>query len=90
MELEKQNYVMEVVLFELKEGIDKHRFCQAAAALTELLKLEISGFKGRTLLHTFNENQWTDIIYWGDMDSARSAMEKLKSMSAFQIFCLYD
>ncbi|MEF7493943.1 hypothetical protein V4V34_05075 [Lysinibacillus sphaericus] len=86
MELEKQNYVMEVVLFELKEGIDKHRFCQAAAALTELLKLEISGFKGRTLLHTFNENQWTDIIYWGDMDSARRAMEKLKSMSAFQIF----
>jgi len=68
MELEKQNYVMEVVLFELKEGIDKHRFCQAAAALTELLKLEISGFKGRPLLHTF------------------SAMEKLKSMSAFQIF----
>lgn len=86
MELEYQNYVMEVVLFELKEGIDKHRFCQAAAALTDLLKDEISGFEGRTLLHTFDESQWTDIIYWYDKDSALGAMEKLKSKSVFQIF----
>jgi len=86
MELDHQNYVMEVVLFELKEGIDKHRFCQAAAALTNLLKYEISGFEARTLLHTSDESQWTDIIYWCDMDSALVAMEKLKSKSEFQIF----
>jgi len=86
MELEKQNYVMEVVLFELKEGVDKRRFCQAAAALTEVLKLEVSGFEGRTLLHTSDESQWTDIIYWCDMESALVAMEKLKTTSEFQIF----
>lgn len=43
MELEKQNYVMEVVLFELKEGIDKHRFCQAAAALCYIHSMKING-----------------------------------------------
>ncbi|QGG51857.1 hypothetical protein [Lysinibacillus pakistanensis] len=86
MELEHQNYVMEVVLFELKQGIDKHHFCQAAAALTKVLKFEISGFEGRTLLHTSDESQWTDIINWCDMESALEAMEKLKSISEFQIF----
>ena len=86
MELEHQNYVMEVVLFELKEGIDKHRFCQAAAALTKVLKHEISGFEGRTLLHTSDESQWTDIIYWCDMESALAAVEELKFKSEFQSF----
>ncbi|WP_155591213.1 hypothetical protein [Lysinibacillus cavernae] len=86
MELEKQNYVMEVVLFELKQGTDKHRFCQAAAALTEVLKFEVSGFEGRTLLHTADESQWADIIYWCDMERASTAMEQLKSIPAFQNF----
>ncbi|MGA3677294.1 hypothetical protein [Lysinibacillus agricola] len=86
MELEKQNYVMEVVLFELKEGTDKHHFCQAAAGLTEVLKFEISGFESRTLLHTSDERQWTDIIYWCDMEKAFAAMERLKSIPEFQHF----
>ncbi|MGE7690047.1 hypothetical protein ACQKMI_12690 [Lysinibacillus sp. NPDC097214] len=86
MEPENQKYVMEIVLFELKEGTSKHRFCQAAAALTKVLKFEISGFEGRTLLHTLDESQWTDIIYWCDMEKALAAMEQLKSIPEFQNF----
>ncbi|MEK3984300.1 hypothetical protein MHB77_12965 [Paenibacillus sp. FSL K6-3166] len=77
---------MEIVLFELKEGTDKLRFCEAAAALSEVLETGVSGFKGRTLLHTPNEIQWTDIIYWTDMDMALAAMVQLKSEPAFQNF----
>lgn len=86
MELGKQNYVMEMVLFELKEGTDKHRFCQAAAALTEILKFEIPGFEDRKLLHTSDESQWTDIIFWCDMEKALAAIEQLKSIPEFQHF----
>ncbi|MFI8713951.1 hypothetical protein QIH01_28080 [Brevibacillus brevis] len=86
MEQINQQYVMEMVLFKLREGTDKRRFCQAAAALTEALQTEMSGFKGRTLLHTPDENQWTDIIYWSDMKMALTAMDQLKSVPAFQTF----
>ncbi|MCD9024676.1 hypothetical protein [Cohnella silvisoli] len=86
MEQKNQQYVMEIVLFELKEGTDKLRFCKAATALSEVLQNGISGFKGRTLLHTPNEIQWTDIIYWSDMEMALAAMEQLKSVPAFQNF----
>lgn len=86
MEYVDQQYVMEIVLFKLKEGMDKRRFCQAAAALTNVLQSQISGFKGRTVLHTADESQWTDIIYWSDMETALTAMDQLKSISAFQTF----
>ncbi|UNK16122.1 hypothetical protein MNQ98_16430 [Paenibacillus sp. N3/727] len=86
MEQVNQHYVMEMVLFRLKEGTDKNSFCQAAAALTEVLQTEFSGFKTRTLLHTPDETQWTDIIYWSDMEMALTAMNQLKSVPAFQTF----
>lgn len=86
MEQKNQQYVMEIVLFELKEGTDKLLFCQAAAALSEVLQTGMSGFKGRTLLHTPNGIQWTDIIYWSDMDTALAAIEQLKSVPAFHNF----
>ncbi|MDA1478091.1 hypothetical protein [Bacillus changyiensis] len=86
MELVNQQYVMEMVLFKLREGTNKHRFCRAAAALTEALQTEMSGFKGRTLLHTPDETQWTDIIYWSNMDVALKAMDQLRSVPAFQTF----
>ncbi len=86
MEHVDRQYVMEIVLFKLREGTDKLRFCEAAAALTDFLQAEQSGFKGRSLLHTPDESQWTDIVYWSDMEAARSAMDQLKSNSAFQTF----
>ncbi|WP_028544594.1 hypothetical protein [Paenibacillus taiwanensis] len=86
MEQRNQQYVMELVLFELKEGTDKLRFCEAATALSEVLETRVAGFKGRTLLHTSDEIQWTDIIYWTDMDKALAAMGQLKSEPAFHHF----
>lgn len=86
MKYENQQYVMEIVLFELKEEADKERFCKAADALTEVLQTEIPGFKGRTLLHTPDQMQWTDIIYWCDMEMALGAMEQLKSVPDFRNF----
>lgn len=86
MEHKDQQYVMEIVLFELREGMDKQLFLQAAAALSEVLQAGIPGFKGRTLLHTPDEIQWTDIIYWSDMEMALLAMEQLKFAPDFQNF----
>ncbi|MDA7028321.1 hypothetical protein PJ311_17400 [Bacillus sp. CLL-7-23] len=86
MEQVNQQYVMEMVLFKLREGTNKRRFCHAAATLTEALQTEMPGFKGRTLLHTPDETQWTDIIYWSNMDVALTAMDQLRSFPAFQTF----
>ncbi|KOS62959.1 hypothetical protein FJQ98_07815 [Lysinibacillus agricola] len=86
MKSENPKYVMEIVLFELKEGTDTQLFCQAAAQLTEVLQLQIPGFKERTLLHTQDESQWTDIIYWDNMEMTLGAMEQLKSVPVFQTF----
>ncbi|HEY2493606.1 MAG TPA: hypothetical protein VGI33_11950 [Paenibacillus sp.] len=86
MKQDNKQFVMELVLFKLKEGTDKQQFNQAALMLSEVLETEISGFKGRTLLHTADEIHWTDIVYWSDMETAMAAMEQLKSVPAFQSF----
>jgi len=86
MGYENQQYVMELVLFKLKEGTDKDRFYQAASDLSEALQTDIPGFIGRTLLHTEDEAEWSDIIHWSNMETAMNAMEQLKSVPAFHTF----
>ncbi|MDY8025913.1 hypothetical protein [Paenibacillus polymyxa] len=84
--MKDKRYVMELVLFKLKEGTDKESFHKAATELSDVLQTQLPGFKERQLLHTSDETQWTDIVYWSDMQMAVSAMEKLKSVPAFQTF----
>ncbi|MGG4146356.1 hypothetical protein ABEW34_24935 [Paenibacillus algorifonticola] len=86
MEQNQQNYVLELVLITLKEGTEKSLFCQAASALSEALKAQVPGFKKRSLMHTADESQWTDMVYWSDMKSAMAALGQLKALPEFRSF----
>ena len=87
MEQDQQNHVLELVLFTLKEGTGKSLFCEAASALGEVLKAKVPGFlKKRSLMHTADESQWTDMVYWSDMESAMAALEQLKVLPEFRSF----
>ncbi|WP_338553193.1 hypothetical protein [Paenibacillus sp. KS-LC4] len=86
MEQTQQNDVLELVLFTLKEGTDKSLFCQAASNLSEVLKAKVPGFKKRSLMHSADEAQWTDMVYWSDMESAMAALEQLKTLPEFRSF----
>lgn len=86
MEHMNQTYAMELVLFKLKEGSDTQHFRQLASTLTEALQQHFPGFKGRMLLHTPDETEWTDIVYWADMETALSVLDQVYALPAFQAF----
>jgi hypothetical protein len=79
-------YVTELVLFKLKEGVDKNTFLRAAHDLNHVLKADILGFISRSLEHTEDEEEWVDIVRWESMDNALEAMKIVESKSEFQSF----
>jgi predicted RNA-binding protein len=83
---DQQQKVMELVVFKLKQGEDVSMFKEAAAEMNRVLQDDITGFLDRSLLHTPEEDQWVDVVYWSSMDNALGAIEILKTKKEFQSF----
>lgn len=66
------NIAIELVVFKIKPGVSNEAFKEAAAKTIPVLQ-NMDGFLGRTLAVTETGDQWTDIVYWKDMDSAQKA-----------------
>ncbi|WP_052092249.1 hypothetical protein NYE80_25820 [Paenibacillus sp. FSL H7-0357] len=79
-------YVLELVVFHLKEGTNEASFLESAQTLTEFLRTEVPGFQSRNLMHTADHSQWTDMIYWSTMETALAAMKQLHSAPEFRDF----
>ncbi len=62
------NYIIEVVQFQLCQGIDEKEFLNAAEAMLPDLVKE-KGFIDRELLKDI-EDQWIDIVHWNSMPEA--------------------
>jgi hypothetical protein len=86
MNQENRNYVTELVLFKLKEGVDINTFLQASADVSDMLKTDLPGFIDRSLEHTQDESMWVDIVRWESMDQALEAMKIVESKQEFQPF----
>lgn len=79
-------YVLELVVFHLKEDTNEANFLEASRSLTQFLHTQIPGFQSRNLMHTADHTQWTDMIYWSTMETALAALELLHSAPEFRDF----
>ncbi|MCK8520037.1 hypothetical protein M0D21_00545 [Aquimarina sp. D1M17] len=79
--------VIEVVMFEANPGYSISDIEQALTSLNDVVKLYY-GFIERTTASN-GEGKYIDIVYWTDMDSAKSAAEDVmkndKAAKAFEV-----
>ena len=81
-----QGAVVEVAMFELKEGIAPKAFLAAAEEATGWLRNR-PGFLARELLAD-NGGKWIDLVRWASLDDAHSAADEF--MSATETRALLD
>jgi hypothetical protein len=72
------NVVVEWAPFELVAGTDESVLLQASAALQQDFLARQPGFIRRELLRG-KENQWVDLVYWENMDTATEAAQNAAS-----------
>lgn len=70
-----QAKVIEVVLFELKEGVSPEEFIASATATEEKVR-QYSGFIKRQLSQGEN-GHWVDLVWWESLEEAHHAAENI-------------
>ncbi|WP_408010010.1 hypothetical protein ACJROX_06880 [Pseudalkalibacillus sp. A8] len=83
--LKKPN-TLELVRFQLKDGINREQLVKTAGEINPVLKEQFSGFEARMLLQDANGPGWVDLVYWSDMESALQAAELFPALEAVQPF----
>jgi len=78
---------VEMVLFKINEGIDKETAKKAITELNEFVSKQKGFISRKTSIS--DDNQFLDIIYWTDLQSAKTASEKAmenpKTLEAFEV-----
>jgi len=87
MKNEMKAKTIEVVTFNLKEGVSKEEGSKKLATLNDLVRT-FDGFIKRSI--SCNEQgKWVDIVYWTSKelapDAAKSVAENPTAMEAFQV-----
>jgi heme-degrading monooxygenase HmoA len=85
----QQQKVMELVVFKLNPGVNTTAFKEAVDEMNKVLKRDIPGFLERSLLHTPDEDQWVDVIYWSTMEQALGAFEIVEKKREFEVFASF-
>ncbi|WP_408010009.1 hypothetical protein ACJROX_06875 [Pseudalkalibacillus sp. A8] len=62
--------VVELVIFKLKEGVQVDDFINLSHKADQTLQ-SFSGFYTRTLFYSKTTDQWVDVVYWSDLESAK-------------------
>ncbi len=66
---------IEMVTFQLADGVTENRFLAAAVEATIFLRA-CPGFQGRTLgQHPEDATRWLDLVYWEGLEYALAAAE---------------
>lgn len=82
-------YVLEVVKFKLKEGVNKQVFLDAAAK-TQAVAKAMQGFIERAL-GVSKDDIWIDTVKWKDMESALKAFEEFpKTPEGMELMGMID
>jgi heme-degrading monooxygenase HmoA len=82
--------VLELVVFELNEGVARERFLAANEGLARWL-WEQPGFISRELSYDAEGDRWVDLVWWRTMDEARAAADAAaRSESCAPAFALID
>ena len=86
---EMEAKTIEVVTFELKDGISKEEASSRLKALNELIK-DFDGFIKRSISCN-EEGKWVDIVYWTSKELAmKAASEVSKNGRASKLFEIID
>ncbi len=80
--------IIEVVTFQVKNGVSETQLLELSHAFGDALKREIDGFIKRSLTKKYTEDkiedQWIELIWWDSMESAQIALEKMPKTIEFQ------
>lgn len=70
-----EKMIIELAPFKITAGTSEKSLLEASTALQREFLAQQSGFVKRELLRS-GENEWLDIVYWRDHDSAHQAMQR--------------
>ncbi|MGM0877514.1 MAG: antibiotic biosynthesis monooxygenase family protein [Bacillota bacterium] len=82
----KNPNTIELVRFQLKDGINPELLIKAVRETNPVIQEHFSSFEARMLLKDVSEPGWIDLVYWSDMKSALQAAEQFPTLEAFQPF----
>ncbi len=81
--------IVEMVLFKTNEGISQETAKKAITELNEFVSKQ-KGFISRKISIS-EDNQFLDIVYWTDLESAKTASEKaMENPKTLEIFKIMD
>jgi hypothetical protein len=90
METERSNRVLELVVFNLKEGVATERFLATIDAVSEWARTQ-PGFVSRDLSHVPAEDRWIEVVYWRTLGDAEAAADAAQGSTACApMFALID
>jgi len=72
--------IIEVVTFQVKNGVSEAELLKLSSAFGEALKREIDGFVKRSLTKHCTQDLWVELIWWDSMEAAQAALENVPQM----------
>lgn len=79
--------VIERVIFQTQQDMDKEQFLQLSHELNKVLKSNMTGFIKRLLTKDLAQDKWVEMIWWESMEAAQAALDNLPQVVEFQKYC---
>jgi cytochrome c-type biogenesis protein len=90
MASEPGDRVLELVVFNLKEGVTRERFLGTVHAVSAWARTQ-SGFVSRDLSHVPADDRWIEVVYWRTLAEAEAAADAAQGSAACApMFALID
>ena len=88
--MEPGTKVLELVVYQLHEGISSEQFLGANDAVSSWIRQQ-PGFISRELVYDAEGDRWVDVIWWETLEQAQAASERsMTSESCSPMFALID
>ena len=85
-----ESKVLELVVFELNEGVSREQFLSANDAVSAWIAKQ-PGFVSRDLSYDAEGDRWIDVIWWESLENAGAAADlAMSSESCAPMFALID
>jgi hypothetical protein len=82
--------VLELVVFELKDGASRQTLLETAEPVSKWIS-EQPGFVSRELCYDGDGERWIDVVWWHTIEDAKSAAERaMNSESCAPMFALIE
>ena len=76
--------IIEVVTFQVKNGVSETQLLELSNAFGEALKREAEGFIKRSLTKHCTQDKWVELIWWNSKESAEAALDSMPPTTEFK------